>query len=237
MVKYILGDSMNEKFISMLQELNLSITKEQYDKFEQYYQLLIDWNHKLNLTSITEQDEVYIKHFYDSLCLVKSCAIESQAFLDVGSGAGFPSIPLKIMFPNIKVTIIDALHKRIVFLRNLVDKIGVDVELIHGRVEEFKRRNEFDIVSARAVANMQMLSELCIPFVKVGGVFLCMKGPQYEEELKTSKRAIKILGGEVVNEVQYQVDRFKRTIIVVEKREATPPIYPRKYNKIKSKPL
>lgn len=228
---------MIEQFQHMLQECGIELSPKQEQQFTLYYNLLIEWNSKLNLTSITEKEEVYIKHFYDSICLTKAISISNQTILDVGSGAGFPSIPLKIVFPHLRITIIDALQKRVHFLQELTDTLGISAELIHGRVEEFARRESYDIVTARAVSNLRMLCELCIPFVKQKGVFLAMKGPGYREELIDSKNAIQLLGGTLEDTILYRVNHFERSIVVIRKNAPTPIKYPRRYNKIKSKPL
>jgi 16S rRNA (guanine527-N7)-methyltransferase len=216
---------------------NLRVSKEQERLFHIYYEELIKWNEKLNLTSITNKDEVFTKHFLDSISLILSRDLSTSNLLDVGSGAGFPSIPLKIVFPEIHVTIIDALQKRIRFLDDLTNKLGIKVTLIHGRVEEFTNRETYDIVTARAVANMRILSELCLPFVKVGGCFLAMKGNNYENELKESTKAINMLGGEVSGVVPYYINHMERFIIQIIKVKPTPLKYPRRYKKIKAKPL
>ncbi len=228
---------MRENFISNLQKLDLEINEIQLKQFDKYFKLLVEWNEKINLTAITDEEQVYQKHFLDSLCFVKAVELNNQGFLDIGSGAGFPSIPLKIMFPEIKVTIVDALQKRIKFLEILTKELGIEVELIHGRAEEYKRKHCFDIVTARAVSNLRMLSELCIPFVKVGGKFISMKGPKLEDELILSENAIEILGGKVEEIVEYKLLEEKRKILVVAKVNKTKPIYPRRFNKIKSNPL
>jgi 16S rRNA (guanine527-N7)-methyltransferase len=228
---------MNERFIVMLDDVNITITKQQLDQFERYFQELITWNNKLNLTSITEQYEVYLKHFFDSICLVKAVKLKNQTLLDVGSGAGFPSIPLKIMFPSLQITILDALKKRIDFLQELSDKLEIDVTLMHGRAEEYDQREQYDIVTARAVANLQILSELCLPFVKVNGLFLAMKGPNYQTEIDASHHALKELNGNVEEIITYPIEELDRTIIKIRKQKETPTKYPRRYKKIKSKPL
>lgn len=228
---------MNERFVAMLEELNISISKQQLEQFKRYFEELISWNKKLNLTSITDQYEVYVKHFYDSICLVKSVTLSNQTILDVGSGAGFPSIPLKILFPSLQITILDALKKRIDFLQVLADKLEINVTLIHGRAEEFDKREYYDIVTARAVANLQMLSELCLPFVKVNGFFLSMKGPNYQTEVDASQHALQELNGEIEAIVSYPIEQLDRTIIKIRKTNVTPSKYPRRYKKIKSKPL
>lgn len=228
---------MKIRFTKMLEELGLQITEKQYKQFEIYYQTLIEWNQKMNLTAITEQDDVYIKHFYDSLCIVKTMDFNSQTLLDVGSGAGFPSIPLKIMYPDLDITIIDALQKRITFLTELTKKLDVEAQLIHGRAEEFERKHCYDVVTARAVANLQMLSELCIPFVKIGGTFIALKGSKHEAELSNSIHAIKTLGGQYKTTIEYEVEGQNRGLIIVEKKEKTKKEYPRIFSKIKKNPL
>ncbi|QMS85032.1 16S rRNA (guanine(527)-N(7))-methyltransferase RsmG [Candidatus Xianfuyuplasma coldseepsis] len=228
---------MIEQFQHMLEECGIQLSPKQEQQFAHYYNLLMEWNSKLNLTSITEKEEVYLKHFYDSICLTKAISLSNQTILDVGSGAGFPSIPLKIIFPDLQITIIDALQKRVRFLHELTDTLGISVELIHGRAEEFSRRETYDIVTARAVSNLRMLCELCIPFVKHHGVFLAMKGPGYQEEVIDSKNTIQILGGTLEDTILYHVNHFERSIVVVRKTATTPTKYPRRYNKIKSKPL
>jgi 16S rRNA (guanine527-N7)-methyltransferase len=228
---------MVEQFAGLLENLGITLTKQQEHQFKQYYTMLLEWNNKLNLTSITEEQEVYVKHFYDSICLLKSIELHDQTLLDVGSGAGFPSIPLKIVFPSLKITILDALQKRIHFLEELVELLGLDIELIHGRAEEFDRREQYDIVTARAVANLRMLSELCIPFVRVNGYFLAMKGPNYDSEVEESKRTFTLLNATLDHITTYQVEQFERSIVAVKKTGPTNIKYPRKFNKIKSKPL
>ncbi len=237
MLKYNLGDVMNKEFILLLQEIDIDINSNQLKQFEKYFELLVLWNEKINLTAITDKREVYIKHFYDSLCLVKGIKFSNQTLLDVGSGAGFPSIPLKIIFPELKITVIDSLNKRITFLKDLIDNLGIDIELIHGRVEEYKRKNSFDIVTARAVANLRMLAELCVPFVKKEGVFISLKGPKYEDELKTCTNAFKILKVSISEINKYKIDNNQRVIIILKKNEKTGKTYPRQFSKIKSKPL
>ena len=237
MLKYNIGDSMEKEFKSLLKSLDISINDTQYKQFVTYFNVLVEWNEKINLTAITEEQGVFVKHFYDSLCLVKSMDFSNQTLLDVGSGAGFPSIPLKIIFPQLKVTIIDALGKRIKFLELLTKELGLEVELLHGRAEEYKRKHCFDIVTGRAVANMQMLSELCIPFVKIDGVFLAMKGSKAMEELELSKCAIKELGGTLESDIEYMIEDQHRHILVVKKTRKSPQKYPRRFNQIKSNPL
>lgn len=228
---------MRNDFEKMLESIDLELTDVQFTKFQEYYNTLVEWNGKMNLTAITDERDVFMKHFFDSIYLSKVIDLENQTILDVGSGAGFPSIPLKIMFPNLKVTIIDALNKRIVFLTNLCEKLNIEVELIHGRAEEYKRKHCFDLVTARAVANLNMLSELCIPFAKLNGMFLAMKGPKLVDELETSKTAIKTLGGEVREDYKYELFGQERHILIVDKVNKTKKEFPRKFSKIKNNPL
>lgn len=228
---------MNERFVAMLEELDITITNRQLEQFSLYFSELIAWNKKLNLTSITDPYEVYLKHFFDSISLVRAMSFDTQTLLDVGSGAGFPSIPLKIMFPSLQITILDALQKRIDFLKELTNTLGVDASLVHGRAEEYDQREQFDIVTARAVANLQILSELCIPFVREEGYFLAMKGPNYNPELQAATNALEILGAEVEDIFTYPIEELNRSIIKIKKIGITPVKYPRRYKKIKSKPL
>ena len=228
---------MKTRFIEMIKALGITITDEKYEKFIMFYEILVEWNDKINLTSITDFEDVFMKHFYDSLCLVKSINLNNQRLLDVGSGAGFPSIPLKIIFDELDITIIDSLNKRIKFLEALTKSLDVKVRLIHGRVEDHNFRNHYDVVTARAVSNFRMLTELCLPFVKVGGLFIAFKGPKYKEELEEGRNAIDVLGGKLSKIIEYDVDNQQRSLIVIDKITSTEKQYPRIYSKIKSKPL
>jgi 16S rRNA (guanine527-N7)-methyltransferase len=220
---------------------NLDVTEDLYNKLEIYAQYLVEYNQKVNLTAITEHSEVYIKHFLDSLIPLTYVDIPQGATLiDVGTGAGFPSIPMKLYRPDIQLTLLDSLNKRIVFLESLCQKLDIEVECIHGRAEDFGKdecyREQFDYATARAVANLQVLSEYCVPFVKVGGAFIAMKG--LSEDVTLADRAIKALGGKVVKDITYSIPpEDKRRIIVIEKAFKTPKQYPRISGKIKSKPL
>jgi len=226
-----------EKFINLLKELDIKISDEKYNMFLKYYELLIESNKVINLTTITEFEDVFIKHFYDSLCLVKGVNLNNQKLLDVGSGAGFPSIPLKIIYEDLDITIIDALNKRIKFLEKLTKVLNIKVRLIHGRAEEHMFKNHYDIVTARAVSNLQILLELCLPFVHVGGQFIAYKGPNYKDELKNSSNAIKILGGKKQKIIEYEIEKQNRALIIIEKVISSDKKYPRIYGKIKSNPL
>ncbi|MBQ7641436.1 MAG: 16S rRNA (guanine(527)-N(7))-methyltransferase RsmG [Acholeplasmatales bacterium] len=231
-------------FKSELEKLNINLTDEMKNKFELYYSKLVEVNSYMNLTAITEYDEVYIKHFLDSLFITKAINNNNNpyAILDVGSGAGFPSIPLAIVDKNANVTIIDALNKRINFLNDLVKYIGINnVIAYHKRAEEYavEKRESFDYVTARAVARLNVLSELCLPLVKIGGYFIAMKGQGGKEELDEAMNAVKILGGSVerIIEVSLPDDLGKREIILIKKIKPTSNKYPREFKKIKERPL
>lgn len=239
MVKYFRGDIVESWFAESLKALGIEPTPAMMEKFSLYHAFLTEKNAVMNLTAIMGEEDIYRKHFLDSLQLVQSFSPAGKTLLDVGSGAGFPSIPLKIVFPSLRVTIIDALEKRIGFLRELCGKLGIpDVELIHGRAEEFEAKNRFGIVIARAVAPMNILSELCLPFVKVGGLFLAMKSPGCEAELETAENAIRILGGTREPVIAYRLDaQTEHWIVPVRKLRETGPGYPRIFAQIKKKPL
>jgi len=230
-------------FKSELEKLNINLTDEMKNKFELYYSKLVEVNSYMNLTAITEHDEVYIKHFLDSLFITKAINSDNPyTILDVGSGAGFPSIPLAIVDNNANVTIIDALNKRINFLNDLVKYIGINnVIAYHKRAEEYavEKRESFDYVTARAVARLNVLSELCLPLVKIGGYFIAMKGQGGKEELDEAMNAVKILGGSVerIIEVSLPDDLGKREIILIKKIKPTSNKYPREFKKIKERPL
>lgn len=229
-------DSIQAHFCSLLSEHGIVLSEEQLHQFEVYYEELVAWNEKMNLTGITERDQVYIKHFYDSISLSFYVPMEEIATLaDIGSGAGFPGIPLKICFPHIKLTIIDSLNKRINFLQNVADKLQLkDVDLLHGRAEDLARqdtlRDSFDLVTARAVARMAVLNEFCLPFAKIGGVFAAMKGSNTEEEVNEAARSLSELKGKVLSNPQFTLpmENSERHIVIVRKTAATPKKYPRK---------
>ncbi len=212
------------------------------ESFKKYYEFLVEENEKYNLTCITEKEEAYIKHFYDSIQLEKAINInEVQTLCDVGSGAGFPSIPLKIVYPHLHITIIEPTLKRCNFLSNLVKLLQLEnVTIINDRAENIKeQRNYFDIVCARAVASMPVLLELCVPLVKVNGFFLSLKGSSFHEEMMKSNNAIKVLDVKVNKVFEYELlnNYGKHSIIVFEKTKQTNIKYPRKYSIIKNKPL
>ncbi len=213
------------------------LTDRQLTLFRRYHDYLIKWNEKMNLTAIKDKIGVYHKHFVDSLMLSHFLGLNEQTLLDVGSGAGFPSIPLKILHPNLKVTIIDSLQKRITFLENLSEYLDLDIKLIHGRVEKHQNKNNYDIVTARAVARLNKLCELCLPFVRKNGRFYAYKGSRFQAELEESTKALETLNAKVENTFTYTVLEEKHTIIEISKHRSTDKKYPREFKKIKSNPL
>ncbi|MCD7839485.1 MAG: 16S rRNA (guanine(527)-N(7))-methyltransferase RsmG [Erysipelotrichaceae bacterium] len=234
---------MNQKqFINELKKENITLTDKQLQQFELYYQTLIEWNQKMNLTAITKKEDVYLKHFFDSLTISFYHQFDNQTLCDVGAGAGFPSIPLKIVYPNLKITIIDSLNKRINFLEHLVDVLDLkDVTLIHARAEEYGKthRECFDIVTARAVARLDVLDELCLPLVKVDGEFIALKGLKGEEELLEAEIGMEKLGGQIAMEEEFTLsnDNDHRYNLYIKKVKKTPNKYPRSFGQIKKKPL
>ncbi len=218
------------------EELGISLTDEQIGQFLRYYELLIKWNEKINLTAITEYQDVMKKHFIDSISLVKACDLKQEIrLIDVGTGAGFPGLALKIAFPNLEVTLLDSLNKRILFLEAVVRELGLSkVETVHGRAEDLARqkpfRETFDLCVSRAVANLSTLSEYCLPFVKTGGQFISYKSEKISEEIKNAEKAIRILGGRVERQVEFCLpgSDIYRNLSVIKKVKETDMRYPRK---------
>ena len=229
-----------EEFNKEIEKLNIILTSKQKEQLHTYYELLVFWNQKMNLTAIIKEDDVYLKHFYDSLTIVKAIDLTHvEKVLDVGSGAGFPGIVLIICFPHLKLDIIDANNKKILFLNEVVKTLELkDVNLIHGRCEEYalKTREEYDLVTARAVASLDILLELCLPFVKVNGYFIALKG---KDENINIQKSLQILQGKEEQVIKFLLPRenSERTIIKIRKEGPTPKEYPRSYDKIKKKPL
>ncbi|CAM4434836.1 16S rRNA (guanine(527)-N(7))-methyltransferase RsmG [Paenibacillus typhae] len=229
-------DSTTTQFIALLQEKGIELSSRQLEQFELYYQELVSWNEKMNLTGITERDQVYTKHFYDSLSLAFYVDLtQVNSLADIGSGAGFPGIPLKICFPHIKLTIVDSLSKRISFLQHICDTLGLSgVQLIHGRAEDvarqFVHRDAYDVVTARAVARLSLLNEFCLPFTRKDGIFAAMKGNDPAEELNEAGRSLKELRAELkkVESFSLPVEESARHIVMIRKTGATPAKYPRK---------
>lgn len=227
-----------ELFIEETKKLGINLTEKELDQLEKYYNLLITWNEKINLTRIIEKEDVYLKHFYDSLTLIKVVDLNKDLSLcDVGTGAGFPGIVLKICFPNLKITLVDSLQKRINFLNEVIKELDLkNIEAIHDRAEDYakKHREEYDIVTSRAVANLRVLSELTIPMVKVGGYFAPMKA-SIEEELEEAKDIINKLNGKLEKKETFNlpIEDSLRNILLIKKVNKTNPIYPRRMDKIK----
>ncbi|MDD3417549.1 MAG: 16S rRNA (guanine(527)-N(7))-methyltransferase RsmG [Lachnospiraceae bacterium] len=236
------------KFEADLEKLGITLTKEQIDQFLKYYELLIEWNGFMNLTAITEYDEVMQKHFVDSLSLCKVFQKNDSknnitkfdlskkiSVIDVGTGAGFPGIPLKIAFPNLQITLLDSLNKRVKFLNEVISALGLEgIQAVHGRAEDFARqkdyREHFDLCVSRAVANLSTLTEYCIPFVKEKSLFICYKSEKLEEEKAKASKALRILGGTIVDEISFNLpdsDIF-RNLLVISKQKKTPERFPRK---------
>lgn len=231
-------ESYEQYLYNELLKHEIQVNETQLSQFRIYAQMLIEWNEKMNLTAITELDEIYKKHFLD--CILPSVHVKMEKKLcDVGAGAGFPSIPLKIMYPTLDVTIVEPLKKRCVFLNALIKELNINVNIVNARAEDYVKENRetFDIVSARAVANLPVLSELCIPLVKLDGVFLAMKGAQGLEELKEAEYAISLLGCKCILKDEYEMDQASRVNLVFKKVKKTPLKYPRMYAKIKKDPL
>ncbi|MCS7463110.1 16S rRNA (guanine(527)-N(7))-methyltransferase RsmG [Paenibacillus doosanensis] len=230
-------DFIQTQFTDRLKQKNIMLSDDQLSQFETYYKELVEWNEKMNLTGITEREQVYVKHFYDSLSVAFFVPMEEQRCLaDIGSGAGFPSIPLKIVFPHLQVTIVDSLNKRIQFLNHLTERLNLsDVQCIHGRAEDIARtpehRDHYDIVTARAVARLAVLNEFCLPFVKANGHFIAMKGSEVGEEVQEAAFSLKELKGTLVQTHSFELpdqEVSKRHLVIIRKTAATPAKYPRK---------
>ena len=223
-----------EKIQEKSKDLGVSFSVKQTEQFFEYMNLLIEWNEKMNLTAITEPDEIILKHFIDSITILKELEDGSKV-VDVGTGAGFPGIPLSIMKPSLKITLVDSLNKRLIFLQEVVNKLKLEnIEIVHARAEEFgqnkKYREQFDISTSRAVANLATLSEYLIPLVKIGGKVISMKASDVKQELNEAKKAIEVLGGTVekVDEFNLPQSDIGRTVIIIRKNKTTPNKYPRK---------
>lgn len=227
---------MSQIFDQKLEQLGIVLTETQKQQFDKFYELLVEWNKVMNLTGITEYEEVNEKHFVDSLSIVKAIDMNKvSSVIDVGTGAGFPGIPLKIAFPHLKVVLLDSLNKRINFLNTVIDKLELqDISTIHGRAEDFAKkleyREQFDLCVSRAVANLATLSEYCIPYIKKDGIFVPYKSGEIDEELDQSKKAIHVLGGKTQNVVKFQLPSTEigRSFVVIKKLQNTAKKYPRK---------
>ena len=232
-------------FLSDLEKLRITLSNEQLEQFLIYYEMLVEWNEKMNLTAITDFQDVMKKHFVDSVSLIKAYDVtKSVSIIDVGTGAGFPGLALKIAFPQLRITLLDSLNKRILFLDAVIDKLNLsDVETIHGRAEDFakpgKLREKFDLCVSRAVANLSTLSEYCLPFVKKGGMFISYKSEKISEEFEMAENAISFLGGRVKNQVEFTLpdSDIYRNLFVIEKIKETPKKFPRKAGLPSKEPL
>lgn len=240
-----MGQYNTDQFVEDLSNFGVALSERQIEQFLRYYELLVEWNQVMNLTAITEYDEVMKKHFLDSVSLIKAYDLSREvSVIDVGTGAGFPGLALKIAFPNLQMTLLDSLNKRIQFLDNVIKELGLTgVETIHGRAEDYakkgKLREQFDLCVSRAVANLSTLSEYCLPFVKVGGQFISYKSEKIAEEMETASKAIALLGGEVKAQVEFQLpdSDIYRNLFVIEKVKETPGKYPRKAGMPAKEPL
>ena len=233
-----------EKFKKILTEWNINISEEQIDLFERYYDLLVSWNEKINLTSITGKEDVYIKHFADSISLLSKTDLSGKSLIDVGTGAGFPAVPIKIMCPDCKIVLADSLNKRISFLNELISELGLtDICAIHGRAEDLgsdrQYREKFDVAVSRAVANLSTLSEYCLPFVKKEGIFVSYKSGKVDDELPGVENAVKILGGKIKEVVKFSIPYtdYERSFVFISKIKETGKKYPRKAGTPSKDPL
>lgn len=230
-----------ELFIESVEKLNIKLTQEMLNQLELYYQILVEENNKYNLTSITEKESVYLKHFYDSLTLSKIISLDSGSLCDIGTGAGFPGMVLKIVFPNLKVTLVDATEKKCNFLKLVIEKLNLkDIEVIHTRAEEYSKtvREKYDIVTSRAVAPLKHLLEYSIPLVKVNGTYIAMKSgiTKELEEIEIYEQKLNIDEQKILT-FKLPIEESTRTLISYHKKEKTNLIYPRRYNEIKKKNL
>lgn len=232
-----------DKFIVEAEKIGVFFSDVQLEQFRIYYEMLVEKNKVMNLTGITEWDEVLEKHFLDSISLVRTVDLNRElSVMDMGTGAGFPGIPLKIAFPNLKVTLADSLNKRVLFLQEVIDELKLEgIEAIHGRAEDLARdkryRENYDLSVSRAVANLSTLSEYCLPFVKIGGQFISYKSGEIDEEIYSSKSAVFLLGGKVKDIIKFELGESGRSFIVIDKINGTPKTYPRKAGTPSKKPL
>lgn len=236
---------MNKLLLDKVNELSVELNEKQVSQFIKFYELLVEWNKVMNLTGITEYDEVVEKHFVDSLSIVKAVNIMNvNTVIDIGTGAGFPGIPLKIAFPHLKITLLDSLNKRIKFLNEVIDELGLeDIHTIHGRAEDFAKqesyREKYDLSVSRAVANLSILSEYCLPYVNVDGMFIPYKSGDIEEELNISKKAVQILGGKIEQIIKFELPGtdIGRSFVKIIKVKNTAKKYPRKAGLPSKEPL
>lgn len=228
-----------------MKNISVQLSEKQEKQFQRFYELLIEWNKVMNLTAITEYDEVLEKHFVDSLSIERVIDMnEVNTVIDIGTGAGFPGIPLKIAYPHLKITLLDSLNKRVKFLNTVISELKLEnITAIHGRAEDFSRqeqyREKYELCVSRAVANLSTLSEYCLPYVKTGGMFISYKSGEIEEELKTSDKAVKILGGKIADVVKFNLPEtdIRRSFVKIEKIKNTAKRYPRKAGLPSKEPL
>ncbi|MCI6737305.1 MAG: 16S rRNA (guanine(527)-N(7))-methyltransferase RsmG [Intestinibacter sp.] len=228
-----------------IEDFGLEANEKVLSDFQKYKELLVEWNQKMNLTGIEDEKEVFIKHFLDSISAVTKGYIQNgMSLIDVGTGAGFPGMPLRICLPELKVTLLDSLNKRINFLQEVSSKLSIDdIEFIHGRAEDFGKnedyREKYDIATARAVAGLPVLMEFCVPFIKVGGYFVCLKGPNANLELEESKKAMEVLGVEYIEKIDVKLPEsdLNHNILIFKKVKNTPSKYPRKAGKVSKNPI
>lgn len=229
-------DRVEEKFTDQLCKLHIELSRHQKEQFRTYYELLVEWNKVMNLTGITQEEEVYEKHFVDSLAAAKAVDLtKTDSLADVGTGAGFPGIPLKIAFPHMQVTLLDSLNKRVQFLNCVTEKLGLkEIETVHGRAEDLAKnkayREKFGLCVSRAVSNLSTLSEYCLPFIRVGGIFVSYKSSSADEEIRESEYAISVLGGNIerIEKFKLPETEIERAFVIIQKSRQTPAKYPRK---------
>ena len=232
-----------DKFVEESNKISIILTDTQLEQFRVYYEMLVEKNKVMNLTGITEWDEVLEKHFLDSISLIRAIDLNQKlSVMDMGTGAGFPGIPLKIAFPKLKVTLADSLNKRVLFLQEVINELKLEgIEAIHGRAEDLARdtkyREQYDLLVSRAVANLSTLAEYCLPFVKIGGQFISYKSGEVDEEVTSSKSAVFLLGGKIKDIVKFELGESRRSFIIIDKVKDTPKTYPRKAGTPSKKPL
>lgn len=236
-------NNLRDTLVKSLQPFNIVLDEQALQRFEKYCDMLLDWNTRINLTAIKTPGEVALKHFADSLTILHFCGVKQGArVIDIGTGAGFPGVPLKIARNDLRLTLLDSLNKRLLFLNALLSRLQLDAALVHARAEEGglqkPLRQQFDFATSRAVASLNLLSEYCLPYVKVGGIFAAMKGPDVEEEVAGAQKAIALMGGRVQEVKTFQLqDAGRRTLVIIEKVADTPAGYPRHGSKIAKNPL
>ena len=240
-----MGENTQSKFDLELEKIGITLNERQKQQFDKYYEMLVEWNKVMNLTGITEYDEVNLKHFTDSLTIARTQEMQKvQSVIDIGTGAGFPGIPLKIAFPHLKVVLLDSLNKRIKFLDAVIEELGLEnISTIHGRAEDFAKkkgyREQFDLCVSRAVANLSTLSEYCLPFVKVEGEFISYKSGDSDEEIRDAEFAVKVLGGKITDVDKFQLPGtdMGRSLVKIKKVKNTAGKYPRKAGLPSKEPL